>query len=75
MIVNTPEVSDFSMTTWNEPLQYHNATAPSVSRLVSILVTAAIAREEKDHPSDAAYYVLSKALDNHTFSGSMVSST
>ena len=73
MIVDTPLVSDFSMTTWNESLQYEEAKDHSVCRLVSILVTAAIAREEKEHPGDAAYYVLSKALDNHTFLGSMVS--
>ena len=69
VLVNTPEASDFSMTNkWLQPLKLpQERTSESgveYHRFVSILVTAALAREEEAHPCEAPHHVLLKALKN-----------
>ena len=47
----------------------------SILELFDVLVSEAIAREKVDHPNDAAYYVLLKALKIQALSPNLVSST
>ena len=69
---NLPETRDFSIFTLIENLQ-QEAYNKLDNLHVSVLVSAAIAREKEAHPTDAAYYVLLKVLKNDSISGPMVS--
>ena len=76
-LTNIFEAPNFYNADWIERALNKNSIYTQESsdvELLNILVSAAIATEKEDHPNDADYYVLLKALKNPGMLPYMVSS-